>query len=336
MNQDQFLLDTSFFGWLYKLLTPIEWLMTQVMNIFHTLFTTIGMPAVGMSWILSIIFLVVVVHACIFPLFYRQMLSMRKMQALQPKMQHIQNKYKGKNDQASKEALQREMMKLYQDNGANPMGSCLPALIQGPVFMCMFYVLSAIPFIARGKRSALGAFNTERAQEFSQTKVFGVSVTDTFVTANTHGKIIIAVFVMLMCAAMWYMQYNNMQRNMPESQKEGTAYKTQQMMTWIFPIMYIFSGISMPFAVLVYWLTNNIINLLRSIWQIRNFPTPGSQADEVKKKRDYEHENARRKKAGQLSIEEEALEKAKLEAERREKEGFQRYQPSRKKNKKRK
>ena len=76
---------------------------------------------------------VIVVQACVFPLFYKQMKSMRGMQAIQPKMMKIQNKYKGKNDPASKEAMQREMMKLYKDNNANPAGSCLPMLIQGPV-----------------------------------------------------------------------------------------------------------------------------------------------------------------------------------------------------------
>ena len=137
-NTDQFLLDSGFWGWLYKLLTPVEWLMTQIMAIFHKFLTMLGMPAVGTSWVLSIIFLVIVVHACIMPIFVKQMRSMRKMQALQPQMQRIQNKYKGKNDQASKDAMSRELMKLYQDNDANPAGSCLPMLIQGPVFMCMF------------------------------------------------------------------------------------------------------------------------------------------------------------------------------------------------------
>lgn len=106
---DNFLLDSGFWGWLYKLLTPVEWLMTQVMYWFHKLLTLIGMPAVGLSWVLSIIFLVIVVQACVFPLFYKQMKSMRGMQAIQPKMMKIQNKYKGKNDPASKEAMQREM-----------------------------------------------------------------------------------------------------------------------------------------------------------------------------------------------------------------------------------
>ena len=151
---DNFLLDSGFWGWLYKLLTPVEWLMTQVMYWFHKLLTLIGMPAVGLSWVLSIIFLVIVVQACVFPLFYKQMKSMRGMQAIQPKMMKIQNKYKGKNDPASKEAMQREMMKLYKDNNANPAGSCLPMLIQGPVFMCMFYVLSRSPLPAQAARSS--------------------------------------------------------------------------------------------------------------------------------------------------------------------------------------
>ena len=138
MNQDQFLLDSGFWGWLYKLLYPVEWLMTQIMAGFHRFMVMLGMNEIGFSWVMSIVFLVIVVQACVFPLFYKSMKGMRKMQAqmavLQPKMQRIQNKYKGKNDPASKEALQREMMKLYQDNDANPMGGCtsmLPMFVQG-------------------------------------------------------------------------------------------------------------------------------------------------------------------------------------------------------------
>ena len=207
MNQNQFLLDSGFWGWLYKILTPVEWLMTQIMKVVHDFLVMLGMNPIGVSWVLSIIVLVLVVHACILPIFYKQMLSMRKMQALQPKMQKIQNKYKGKTDQASKEAMSREMMKLYQDNDANPAGSCLPMLIQGPVFMCMFYVLSAIPYIARGKRDTLGAFDVETAKQFSESKVLGlVNTTSTFGNGDLTAKIIIVVFVALMCGCMFFMQ----------------------------------------------------------------------------------------------------------------------------------
>ena len=111
-------------------------------------------------------------------------------------------------------------------------------------------------------------------------------MTDNFTTADTSDKIVIGIFVALMCACMWFMQYNSMKRNMNQEAMVGQAAMMQKMMLWVFPIMYIFSGIAMPFAVLVYWLTNNICNLLRSMWQIYNFPTPGSPASERKKIRD--------------------------------------------------
>lgn len=248
-NQTQFLLDSGFWGWLYKLLYPVEWLMTQIMSLFHKFLVMLGMNPVGFSWVMSIVFLVLVVQACIFPLFYKTMKSMRKMQEIQPKMMRIQNKYKNKTDQASKEAMQREMMKLYQDNDANPMGSCLPMLIQGPVFMCMFYTLSAIPYIARGtfrNGGTLGAFDIPTAKEFTSTTVFGVNVADNFTTAAPAGKVVIGIFVALMCFCLWLMQYNSMKRNMAQNGPQNKQTEMmQKMMLWMFPIMYIFSGVAM-------------------------------------------------------------------------------------------
>ena len=329
-NQDNFILDNGFLGWFYKILTPVEWFMTQIMSLFHKLLTLLGMNEVGFSWVFSIVFLVLVVHACIFPAFIKSIKGMRKMQAIAPKIKKIQQKYKGKNDPASKEAMQREMMKLYQDNKANPAGSCLPMMIQGPAFMSIWYTLSVIPFIARGKHAALGAFDIATAQQFVKTRVFGVGVADTFMTTAGAGKIVIVIFVVLMCAAMWYMQFNNIRKNLPPESKQGSQSTVQKLIMWGFPLIYVFSAFAMPFAMLVYWLVNNVINMLRSIWQVYAFPTPGSPAAEEKEKRDYQKETARREREGLPSIEEENLQKAREEAERREIEGFQRKQPQRK------
>ena len=329
-NQDHFLLDNGPLGWFYKILTPVEWLMTQVMSIFHKLFVLIGMNEIGFSWVLSIVFLVLVVHACIFPAFIKSIKGMRNMQAIAPKMKKIQQKYKGKNDSASKEAMQREMMKLYQDNNANPAGSCLPMMIQGPAFMSIWYTLSVIPFIARGKHTALGAFDVATAQQFVKTHVFGVGVSDTFMTVQAGGKVVIVIFVILMCAAMWYMQFNNIRKNLPPESKQGPQYTMQKLMMWGFPLIYVFSAFALPFAMLVYWLVNNIMNMLRSIWQVYAFPTPGSPAAEEKEERDYKKESERREREGLPSIEEEKLQQAREEAKRRESEGFQRKQPNRK------
>lgn len=333
-NQDHFLLDNGIWGWFYKILTPVEWLMTQVMSLFHKLFVLIGMNEIGFSWVLSIVFLVLVVHACIFPAFIKSIKGMRNMQAIAPKMKKIQQKYKGKSDPASKEAMQREMMKLYQENNANPAGSCLPMMIQGPAFMSIWYTLSVIPFIARGKHTALGAFDVATAQQFVKTHVFGVGVSDTFMTVQAGGKVVIVIFVILMCAAMWYMQFNNIRKNLPPESKQGPQYTMQKLMMWGFPLIYVFSAFALPFAMLVYWLVNNIMNMLRSIWQVYAFPTPGSPAAEEKEKRDYKNESERRKREGLPSIEEEKLQKAREVAKRREAEGFQRKQPTRKRKNK--
>lgn len=304
MNQNQFLLDSGFWGWLYKLLYPVEWLMTQIMAVFHKFLVMLGMNEIGFSWVMSIVFLVLVVQACVFPLFYKSMKGMQQdagpddrpaaKDAAYPKQ--IQGQERSR-QQGSHAARDDEAL---QDNDANPMGGCtsmLPMFVQGPVFMCMFYTLSAIPYIARGKfrdGQGLGAFDIATAKQFTSTTVFGVNVADNFTTAAVHGKVVIAIFVALMCFCLWFMQYNSMKRNMAQSAANKQTEMMQKMMLWMFPIMYIFSGIAMPFAVLVYWLTNNICNLLRSIWQIHVFPTPGSPAAEAEEKRDHVHENARR------------------------------------------
>lgn len=332
--QGTFLLDSSIWGWVYRLLRPLEWLMTHILNVIHKGCVLLGMPEVGFSWVIAIIGLVLIVHACIFPAYYSSMSQMRHMQALQPKIKKIQNKYKGRKDPASREAMSRELSKLYKDNNANPMGSCLPMLFQGPVFMCMFYVLSVIPYIANGTHDPLGAFDLETAQSFSATTIFGVHMTDTFRSADTSGRIVIAIFIVLMCTAMWYMQFNNLRKNLARATMEGPQYKVQKAVTWLFPIMYIFSGVSFPIAVLVYWLTNNIANLARSLWQVYAMPTPDSPAAEEKAERDHRHENARRARLGLPSLEEERLMKAKEMEEQRQEHGFQREQPKRKNRKK--
>ncbi|MEK0305882.1 membrane protein insertase YidC [Bifidobacterium favimelis] len=331
---DVFTFDTGIYGFFYKLLRPLEWLMTYVMVWCHKFLTLIGFKdGPGFAWVLSVVLLVVFVRLCILPFFIKQMRSMQRMQAIQPKMMKIQNKYKGKKDPASREAMSRETMKLYQENHTNPMSSCLPMFVQSFVFMTMFYVLSAVPFIGRGKREPLGAFTREIAKEFEETTFFGLRVSDNFGSAQGPGKVIIGIFILLMCLAMFYSQFHNVRKNMPREAMKGSQYRMQQMMAFFFPLMYIFSGIVFPFAVLIYWLTNNLWNLGQTLYQVRHMPTAGSPAAEEKAERDHRRENARRERKGEPSLEEEALMKAKeMEEEARNNKGIsrQREQPHRK------
>src|ERR1700709_2899705 len=90
----------------------------------------------GLSWGFSIIALTITVRAVLIPLTYKQLKGMRAMQALQPQIKELQEKYK--ND---KQRMQQEMMRFYKENKVNPFASCIPLIAQLPVFITLFYTL---------------------------------------------------------------------------------------------------------------------------------------------------------------------------------------------------
>src|SRR5689334_16970510 len=101
-------------GWFDGLLQPIMVAVAWIMVQFHSLLTSIGLEADGgLAWTLSIVGLVIVIRILLIPLFVKQIKASRGMQLLQPEMQAIQKKYKGKSDPASREAMSRETMELY-------------------------------------------------------------------------------------------------------------------------------------------------------------------------------------------------------------------------------
>src|SRR5829696_9516758 len=107
------------------------------------MWSAIGLhPDAGITWVLSIVGLVLIVRAALIPVFVRQIKSQRKMLEVAPQLKKIQDKYKGKKDQFSREAMSRETMDLYKRTGTNPFSSCLPLLIQMPIFFSLFTVLN--------------------------------------------------------------------------------------------------------------------------------------------------------------------------------------------------
>src|ERR687890_2405691 len=107
---------------------PIVNILGGVLLYFH--------QTLGVAWWLSIVMLTVIVRSLLFPLTIKQVKSMRAMQDLKPHMDRVRAQFKD-NPQRQRE----EMAKLYQDQGVNPLGGCLPILIQMPVFIGMFYVI---------------------------------------------------------------------------------------------------------------------------------------------------------------------------------------------------
>jgi len=115
------------------ILQPLEDAAEGVLKFFH--------DNAGFSWGTSIVALTIVVRAILIPLTYKQIKGMRALQALQPQIKAIQEKYK--ND---RQRMQQEMMRFYQENKVNPLASCLPLLLQLPIFFALFQLLQGDSF----------------------------------------------------------------------------------------------------------------------------------------------------------------------------------------------
>jgi YidC/Oxa1 family membrane protein insertase len=114
-------------------LAPLEWVVAWLMVSFHQFFNVVGLPAAsGLTWGLSIVGLVIVIRIVLILLFVKQIHASRRMQLIQPEMQKIQKKYKGKTDPRVPAGDDQETMGLYKRTGTNPFSSCLQLLSQSP------------------------------------------------------------------------------------------------------------------------------------------------------------------------------------------------------------
>ena len=169
----------------FKIIAPLEWVVAWLMVGFHTIFTAIGLPAeAGYTWALSIVGLVVAIRIILIPLFVKQIHSQRRMQLIQPEIQKIQKKYKGKTDPESRQAMTQETMGLYKRTGTNPFSSCLPLLLQSPIFFALYRVLANMAGIAAGK-PAIGPLTPEVAAQANASTIFGAPLSATFQHTTT-------------------------------------------------------------------------------------------------------------------------------------------------------
>ena len=159
----------DFFG---TIMSPFKWLVSIIMVGFHEGLSTIGMPAAnGWTWTLSIIGLVLVIRAALIPVFVKQIKAQRGMQLLQPDLKKLQDKYKGKTDQLSRQAMAQEQMAMYKKHGTNPFSACLPMLIQMPFFFALFQVLSGISS-AKDQGKGIGAMSHDQVVQFDAVQHF--------------------------------------------------------------------------------------------------------------------------------------------------------------------
>lgn len=265
-------------------LKPLYYAVSWIIVQFHSFFSLIFDKNSGWAWGLSIVSLVVLIRICLIPLFVKQIKATRNMQALQPKMKAIQERYKSDRQRQSE-----EMMKLYKETGTNPLSSCLPILAQSPFFISLYQVLN---HIAQGK--TVGFINEDLLASAREAHIFGAPLSVKFLDSAakieklgstvTDVRVVTVVMIVLMSLSQFYTQRQLMTKNVDLTVK--TPFMQQQkMLMYVFPIMFAVFGINFPVGVLVYWLTTNVWTMGQQMFIIRRNPTPGSLAYQQRQER---------------------------------------------------
>ncbi|MEV1128612.1 membrane protein insertase YidC [Agromyces sp. NPDC049794] len=280
------------------ILWPIKWVIELILVSFHSMWTFFGLDgASGVTWVLSIVGLVIVVRAALIPIFVRQIKSQRRMLEVAPQLKKIQDKYKGKKDQFSREAMSRETMELYKRTGTNPLSSCLPLLLQMPIFFGLFSVLNDASV---RDQAGVGLLNEDLAHSFASAVFLGAPLNSTFINAMNAGgpwqvMVVAAVMIVLMTASQFITQLQIVSKNMSPETKASPMFRQQRILLYLLPLVFAFSGVAFPLGVMFYWLVSNFWTMGQQFIVIRNMPTPGSEAARARE--------ARLAKKGKLVVE---------------------------------
>ncbi|MFN2519015.1 MAG: membrane protein insertase YidC [Jatrophihabitantaceae bacterium] len=253
------------------LYTAVSWVLLR----WHDLFSLFIDKDSGLNWSLSIVFLVVTARVLLFRVFLKQVHYQRHMQEMQPKIQALRKKYKD-----DKAEMQREMMKLQQEQGFNPLSGCLPMFLQIPIFIGLYHVLrhlsnsvqiadrlQAHQQVSGGELHKLKLYSFTQTETISAAKarLFGAPLagrlTDTANQIHALGghvnttRVVIVFLVFISAAATYLTQ--RLVRSGATTVPEGTAATVQKLMLYLIPVMTLGSGLFFPLGVLLYWFTSN-------------------------------------------------------------------------------
>jgi YidC/Oxa1 family membrane protein insertase len=219
------------------ILQPLVDVANGLLKFFH--------DNVGFSWGMSIIALTICTRALLIPLTYKSLKGMRALQALQPQLKEIKEKYK--NDQ---KRMQQETMRFYQENKVNPFASCIPLIAQLPVFITLFHVLrNELP-------DDIGCSAGHCGSEASFFFIHDL-------TAKATGGELIALLVLYIGTQL-----------VSGMVMAVTADKSQRMMMFVLPFVFVPFVISFPAGLVLYWITTNFWTIGQQYAIQRLIPAP--------------------------------------------------------------
>lgn len=227
---------------------PIIDIFERVLLFFH--------DTVGIGWGGSIIAMTIVVRTLMLPLTIKQFRSMQALQQLSPQIKELQAKYKD-----DKQRLNQEMMKFYQENKVNPFGSCLPLVLQIPVFISLFYMLRKdLKVDICGPESAILATAKAQGTDLASTYCGQIHTYDPAVpadvakfffipdlTAPATGGVLVALLVLYVGSQL-----------LSSVLMSVTADKNQRYIMIALPFVFVFFILRFPAGLLVYWITTNL------------------------------------------------------------------------------
>lgn len=226
-------------------------ILRPMLNALLWLYSVLG----GQFW-LAIIFFTVVVRLLMTPLMLPQQRSAKKMQELQPKLQELQKKY-GKD----REKLSQEQMKLYKEGGVNPLGGCLPMLIQFPVWIGLYQ--SIIQALGHQPLQLLSLSQNIYASPLFQriwTEVplnrFFLSM-DLSLTPQTLGGLTYALPVFVA-----FTSWLQTKMTTTASSGDGQAASMNQSMTLMMPLMFGFFSLNFSTGLSFYFIVSNVIGII--------------------------------------------------------------------------
>ncbi|HEX5194557.1 MAG TPA: YidC/Oxa1 family membrane protein insertase [Solirubrobacteraceae bacterium] len=227
---------------------PLIDVFESVLTFFHN--------NLGIGWGWSIILLTVAVRAVLLPLTFRQIKSMVRMQALAPQMKEIQKKYKD-----NKERQSQEMMKFYRENNVNPLGSCLPLVLQLPVFVGLYYMLreslrkDICPQVQAAYQAAHHTTNTTACGAgHGAGFLFIPDLTD-----KATGWVLVVLIILYVGSQLGSTLVMS---------SAATMDPMQRRMMMFLPLVFVLFIFRFPAGLLVYWITTNLWTVAQQ-WVVR-------------------------------------------------------------------
>lgn len=230
-----------------------------IYNLLVWCYDTIPGSDVGVA----IVAVTVIVKLVTYPLTYKSLKSQKELQEIQPKIEELKEQYKD-----DKEKLAKEMMAVYAEHKVNPMASCLPLLVQLPIFIALYQVM----------RDGLGAVKAEA--------LYGFVANPNMIDSVSFGVLDLAkisIPLAILAGLAQYLQAKVMMakrpakavRKDPPAKDEDMLVQMNRMMLYFMPAMTIFIGVtSLPGGVMLYWFVTTILTFAMYKWALRGSDTP--------------------------------------------------------------